>query len=174
MPRSPASVSKQLSIAKLPDASFVYTNHLYCNPSEFSQDTKYLILNNSHCFSLAFHNCIPKGELATSIFHREWANLFEGTFVEASTFLPSADEILSSITLKVDFALRNIRLDSRMELDYDEFCAFIHAQFRDGVFTEGQKIPVLYKSSKLLLDVCSVEASERGIRWARKSGELEK
>lgn len=98
--------------------------------------------------------------MATSIFHREWANLFEGTFVEASTFLPSADEILSSITLKVDFALRNIRLDSRMELDYDEFCAFIHAQFRDGVFTEGQKIPVLYKSSKLLLDVCSVEASD--------------
>ena len=156
------SKRKDLKATKVPSELLVFTNKVYCNPSEFSNSTNYVLINDTYCFFLEENDKILPGEIGTSLYQRNWAGMYEGERASVTMYDPKPEEILASLDFKIDFVLKSIQLDKPCEIDYDKFCAFFQREFSNTVFTVGQPIPILYNSAKFLLSVTAIESANLG------------
>jgi vesicle-fusing ATPase len=153
-------------ISKSPSELLALSNCVIFHPDDLPSGCKYVILNESHVFTVKVSKDMSKrGEIGTSSLHRTWAQLSLGQKVSVVPYDPKNDstiDMLDTLVIQVEFLKKN--QTNSTPYDVDDLSMIFRTVYNEQIFTIGQMVAFDYHGINLLAKVLDMGPfSPRGV-----------
>lgn len=139
-------------VTKAPNEAYALTNSVVLNPNDISSHTDAIIVNNSFVFSVLKDSAVPKGNIATSSFHRTWAKISINEQVSVQKTLISAT--ITSLTIQIQFLKKSITND--IPFNTDELSNVFFRSLSGKVFSLHQVFAFEFQGINLQAQVVEI------------------